>query len=174
MRRTSSRTCHHVGRRSSGRPHSRERNHEQSRTQYLEGLEGSHRLREGRASLGTYRVHIPPAINVKAIRTKLGMSQQIFAERFGFRSTRSVTGSKETVNRRTCARLSPGHRLGARSRPEGARHHRTASKIQALGNPDFQGLDFFTLWVSLGRVGYLLLLAGKVWAKSHADQRPDT
>jgi len=31
----------------------------------------------------------------------------------------------------------------------------------------FQGLDFFLLWVSLGKIGYLLLLAGKVWVKSN-------
>ena len=30
------------------------------------------------------RVHVPAHVNVKAIRTKLGMTQQTFAARFGF------------------------------------------------------------------------------------------
>ncbi len=31
-----------------------------------------------------YRVHVPTHVDVKAIRTKLGMTQQSFAARFGF------------------------------------------------------------------------------------------
>ena len=31
-----------------------------------------------------YRVHVPAHVNVKSIRTKLGMTQQAFAARFGF------------------------------------------------------------------------------------------
>ena len=31
-----------------------------------------------------YRVHVPGHVDVKAIRTKLGMTQQAFAARFGF------------------------------------------------------------------------------------------
>ena len=31
-----------------------------------------------------YRVHVPEHVDVKAIRTKLGMTQQAFAARFGF------------------------------------------------------------------------------------------
>jgi putative transcriptional regulator len=31
-----------------------------------------------------YRVHVPAHVDVKAIRTKLGMTQQVFAARFGF------------------------------------------------------------------------------------------
>ena len=39
---------------------------------------------EGVADVDRYGVHIPRAIDVKATRSKLGMSQQAFAGRFGF------------------------------------------------------------------------------------------
>jgi putative transcriptional regulator len=38
----------------------------------------------GEAKESDYRVHVPVAINVRAIRTKLGMTQEEFAGRFGF------------------------------------------------------------------------------------------
>ena len=48
------------------------------------GLEQALAYAEGVADVGGYGVHIPQAIDVKAIRSKLGMSQQAFAGRFGF------------------------------------------------------------------------------------------
>jgi len=39
---------------------------------------------EGHADAEAYRVHVPAAIDVKAIRAKLGMTQEEFAGRFGF------------------------------------------------------------------------------------------
>jgi putative transcriptional regulator len=36
------------------------------------------------ADMSLYRVHIPPEIDVKAIRGRLGMTQQEFAVRLGF------------------------------------------------------------------------------------------
>jgi putative transcriptional regulator len=50
----------------------------------LKGLKEAVAYEKGELPEGTYRVHVPPAIDVKAIRTKLGMSQQTFATRFGF------------------------------------------------------------------------------------------
>jgi putative transcriptional regulator len=38
----------------------------------------------GRADPSEYRVHVPERVDVKAIRTKLGLSQAAFAQRFGF------------------------------------------------------------------------------------------
>src|SRR6266508_478999 len=38
----------------------------------------------GRASRRLYRVHVPEHVDVKAIRSKLGMTQESFAARFGF------------------------------------------------------------------------------------------
>ena len=38
----------------------------------------------GTADLSKYRVTVPRRINVRAIRRKLGMTQQAFAARFGF------------------------------------------------------------------------------------------
>ncbi|MGH9345833.1 MAG: helix-turn-helix domain-containing protein [Vicinamibacterales bacterium] len=32
----------------------------------------------------TFRVHVPPHVDVRAIRTKLGLTQEAFAARFGF------------------------------------------------------------------------------------------
>jgi putative transcriptional regulator len=39
---------------------------------------------EGTAEEGTYVVHIPPEIDIKAIRGRLGMTQQEFATCFDF------------------------------------------------------------------------------------------
>jgi putative transcriptional regulator len=48
------------------------------------GLEQAIRYAKGDAAKAAYRVHVPAHVNVKAIRTKLGMTQQTFAARFGF------------------------------------------------------------------------------------------
>jgi putative transcriptional regulator len=48
------------------------------------GLEEAVAYTKGQADAKTYRVHVPEAIDVKAIRTKLGMTQEAFAGRFGF------------------------------------------------------------------------------------------
>ena len=50
----------------------------------LRGLEQALAFVEGTAKKGTYVVHIPPEIDVKAIRGRLGMTQREFAFRFGF------------------------------------------------------------------------------------------
>jgi putative transcriptional regulator len=50
----------------------------------IRGLEQALAFVEGRAKKGTYVVHIPPEIDVKAIRGRLGMTQQKFAVSFGF------------------------------------------------------------------------------------------
>ena len=50
----------------------------------LRGLEQALAFVEGTAKKGTYVVHIPPEIDVKAIRGRLGMTQREFAVRFGF------------------------------------------------------------------------------------------
>lgn len=39
---------------------------------------------EGTADQSQYRVHVPKAIDVRAIRGKLGMTQEQFAQEFGF------------------------------------------------------------------------------------------
>jgi putative transcriptional regulator len=39
---------------------------------------------DGAADRSTYGVHVPEEIDVRAIRTKLGMTQDEFAGRFGF------------------------------------------------------------------------------------------
>ncbi len=48
------------------------------------GLEQAVAFAEGKADDAQYRVHIPEMIDVKAIRTKLKMTQAQFAGRFGF------------------------------------------------------------------------------------------
>ena len=50
----------------------------------LRGLEQALAFVEGTAKKGTYVVHIPPEIDVRAIRDRLGLTQQQFAVRFGF------------------------------------------------------------------------------------------
>lgn len=39
---------------------------------------------EGTADVTKYRVHVPEEIDVRAIREKLGMTQEEFARQFGF------------------------------------------------------------------------------------------
>lgn len=48
------------------------------------GLEEAVAFAEGGADASRYGVHVPDEIDVKAIRAKLGMTQQEFAGRFGF------------------------------------------------------------------------------------------
>ena len=48
------------------------------------GLEESVAYARGEAKEGDYKVHVPALIDVRAIRTKLGMTQDEFAGRFGF------------------------------------------------------------------------------------------
>src|ERR1700691_3030016 len=48
------------------------------------GLHEAIAFAKGEADERTYRVHIPERIDVKTVRTKLGMTQQEFAGRFGF------------------------------------------------------------------------------------------
>jgi len=48
------------------------------------GLEEAVAYARGEADARKYRVHVPQRIDVRAIRTRLGMTQQEFAGRFGF------------------------------------------------------------------------------------------
>lgn len=48
------------------------------------GLEQAIGYAKRDAARHAYRVHVPARIDVKAIRTRLGMTQQVFAARFGF------------------------------------------------------------------------------------------
>ena len=48
------------------------------------GLEEAVAYAEGAADENEYGVHIPVEIDVKAIRARLGMTQEEFAGRFGF------------------------------------------------------------------------------------------
>jgi putative transcriptional regulator len=50
----------------------------------IRGLEQAIAFAEGTAKEGTYVVHIPPEIDARAIRGRLGLTQQEFAIRFGF------------------------------------------------------------------------------------------
>ena len=48
------------------------------------GLEEAAAYADGPADVSRYGVHIPESMDVKAIRAKLGMTQEEFAGRFGF------------------------------------------------------------------------------------------
>jgi putative transcriptional regulator len=48
------------------------------------GLEQAVAYTQGQADKKSYRVHVPARIDVKAIRNRLGMTQEEFAARFGF------------------------------------------------------------------------------------------
>ena len=48
------------------------------------GLKQAVAYGEGNADENAFRIHVPEKIDVKAIRTRLNMTQQEFAGRFGF------------------------------------------------------------------------------------------
>jgi putative transcriptional regulator len=50
----------------------------------LRGMEEAIAFADGTADMSQYRVYIPPEIDIKAIRGRLGMTQQEFAQRFDF------------------------------------------------------------------------------------------
>ena len=56
------------------------------------------------ADAKTHRVHAPEAIDVKAIRTKLHMTQEEFAGRFGF-SVNTLRHWESIAHPRQCRRL---------------------------------------------------------------------
>jgi len=47
-------------------------------------LEQAISFARGEAEISKYRVHVPTRVDVRAIRTKLGMTQEQFAGQFGF------------------------------------------------------------------------------------------
>lgn len=47
------------------------------------GLQDALAIVRGEADPSTYRVHVPPVIDVRAIRKRTGLSQERFAHRFG-------------------------------------------------------------------------------------------
>jgi putative transcriptional regulator len=48
------------------------------------GLDDALAYAEGRSAPAEFRAHIPPEIDVRAIRKRIGLSQQAFSARFGF------------------------------------------------------------------------------------------
>ena len=48
------------------------------------GLEEALAYAKGRADKSKYRVHVPQRLDVRAIRSKLGLTQEEFAAQFGF------------------------------------------------------------------------------------------
>ena len=48
------------------------------------GLEEAIAYSQDKAAKSRYRVHVPKQLDVRAIRTKLGMTQEEFADQFGF------------------------------------------------------------------------------------------
>ena len=49
----------------------------------IKGMKEALAISRGDLPAGTYKVYIPEAIDVKAIREKMGLSQASFANRFG-------------------------------------------------------------------------------------------
>jgi putative transcriptional regulator len=50
----------------------------------MQGVEEARTYLEGTADKSRYRVHVPRAVNVRKIRRSLGLSQEAFAETYGF------------------------------------------------------------------------------------------
>ena len=54
----------------------------------LQGAREALALARGEADESDYRIHIPASVDVRALRRKLGLSQDAFARRFGFTAAR--------------------------------------------------------------------------------------
>lgn len=54
----------------------------------MAGLQAAADFANGTADANEYRIHVPAEVDVKAIRKRLGFSQQEFAARFGFNVAR--------------------------------------------------------------------------------------
>jgi putative transcriptional regulator len=50
----------------------------------MEGLDEARAYLDGTADKRLYRVHVPDKIDVRKIRTRLGLSQESFARTYGF------------------------------------------------------------------------------------------
>ncbi|OWJ67459.1 helix-turn-helix domain-containing protein [Inquilinus limosus] len=50
----------------------------------MAGLKDAQAIAAGTADPATYRVHVPATIDVRTIRRRRGLSQQAFADRYGF------------------------------------------------------------------------------------------
>lgn len=50
----------------------------------MEGVEQARAYLEGTADKRRYRVHVPAKVDVRKIRTRLGLSQESFAATYGF------------------------------------------------------------------------------------------
>ena len=50
----------------------------------MRGLEQMLEYLRGEADPSTYRIHYPKHLDVRAIRAKTGLTQEAFAQRFGF------------------------------------------------------------------------------------------
>ena len=48
------------------------------------GLDSARAYLDGTADKSLYRVHVPEKLDVKKIRTRLGLSQETFAQTYGF------------------------------------------------------------------------------------------
>ena len=53
-----------------------------------DGLREAIAFANGAAEASTYRIHVPAKVDVRAIRKKVGLSQNEFARRFGFSPAR--------------------------------------------------------------------------------------
>lgn len=54
----------------------------------LEGAREALAIAKGELDPSSYVVHVPDSVDVKAIRQKLGLSQTVFARRYGFTPAR--------------------------------------------------------------------------------------
>lgn len=50
----------------------------------MAGLNDAVAIAEGRAESGSFRMHIPSNVDVKALRRRVGLTQEQFAVRYGF------------------------------------------------------------------------------------------
>ena len=96
----------------------------------MAGLNEATAYLDGSADPARYRVHVPDTMNVKAIRSRLGLSQETFAATYGF----AVTAVRDWEQGRRQPDRSARHSLedcreGA-GRPSHGRWHRSGCITQ--------------------------------------------
>jgi formate-dependent phosphoribosylglycinamide formyltransferase (GAR transformylase) len=101
------------------------------------GLEEAVAYARGEAKESAYRVHVPAVIDVRAIRTKLRMTQEEFASRFA-----APLGAGQAAAGRADARLPARHRACAKGGPEGvarrvSKHFAGLGRASGGSNPDW-------------------------------------
>lgn len=71
----------------------------------LQGAREALAYAKGEADIGDFRIHVPAKVDVRAIRRRLGLSQEAFAARYGFSVARVRDWEQGRSNMDTPSRI---------------------------------------------------------------------